>query len=295
MPKRLQSAAVIALAVCILVGFGEEIWRASNIPHSSIERSTATKDKVSTSEEKSESTEEAIARYNKWLTIFTSILAFATVGLGLATVGLYFAGKRQLALAEQTASRHGVEIQDQIDIAKISARAADESAKAAIAAERARFFIVIKKHNLDDILKSVGRYPNSPTMPLSPYEPSIEYVFKNYGKTPGIISEVSHGLAVHPGPPDPVYTVSGHLFVENMIAAGEETELQKFDGPVLFHTVADGLPILTGQKHFWFYGRFDYEDVFGNPQVHRFLMRYVKTGLRWGFQPYDYKHYNKST
>jgi hypothetical protein len=80
-----------------------------------------------------------------------------------------------------------------------------------------------------------------------------------------------------------------------MIAAGEETELQKFDGTVLFHTVADGLPILTGQKHFWFYGRFDYEDVFGNPQVHRFLMRYVKTGQRWGFQPYDYRHYNQST
>jgi hypothetical protein len=80
-----------------------------------------------------------------------------------------------------------------------------------------------------------------------------------------------------------------------MIAAGTETETQRFDGPVLFDTIADGLPISTGQKQFWFYGRFDYEDVFGNPQVHRFLMRYVKTGLHWGFQPYDYKHYNKST
>jgi hypothetical protein len=59
-------------------------------------------------------------------------------------------------------------------------------------------------------------------MPLS-FEPKIEYVFKNYGKTPGIISELSHGLTVHPGPPDPVYMVSSHTFMENMIAAGEAT------------------------------------------------------------------------
>jgi hypothetical protein len=102
-------------------------------------------------------------------------------------------------------------------------------------------------------------------------------------------------LEVHAGPPDPAYATSGHLFVENMIAAGEETELQKFDGPILFHTAADGYPLINFHKQFWFYGRFDYEDVFGNPQVHRWLLRYIRMGTGWGFQSYDYKHYNQSS
>jgi hypothetical protein len=247
-----------------------------------------------TIEERHEATEEAIAYYNKWLMFFTAALAVATIVLGSATVALYLSAEKQFNLTKDSNARQAVEIQNQIDIARISARAADDSAKAAIAAERARFFIIIKGHNLHNALETLGRYPNSPTMPLS-FEPLVQYAFKNYGKTPGIIREVSHGLAVHEGPPDPVYVVSRHLFVEHMIAAGGETEMQKFDGPVLFETIADGLPILSGQKHFWFYGRFDYEDVFGNPQTHRFLMRYVKTGQKWGFQPYDHRHYNQST
>ncbi|MHC2839797.1 hypothetical protein [Bradyrhizobium diazoefficiens] len=226
--------------------------------------------------------------------IATAFIARYTLTLKRSTDKLWDAGEKQFALARETSDRQNVEVQHQIDIAKEAGRAAQKSADAAVAAERARFYVVIKKHNLADFLSLAGMYPNSPTMPYS-FEPVIEYAFKNYGKTPGIISEVSHGLIVHEAPPDPVYQVSDHLFVENMIAAGETTETQKFDGPVLFDTIADALPILTGQKHFWFCGRFDYTDVFGNPQVHRFFMRYVKTGLQWGFQPYDHKHYNQSS
>jgi hypothetical protein len=230
-----------------------------------------------------------------------AINVLATVAIGLftftlwqSTDKLWTASEKQFGLSKDISDRQAIEIQNQLDLARISARAAEQSAKAAIAAERARFFIIIIKHNLNDVLATIGMYPNSPTMPLR-FEPRIEYVFKNYGKTPGIINEVSHGLVVHPGPPEPVYAVSGHLFVENMIAAGEGTENQTFDGPILFDSIADGLPILVGQKHIWFYGRFDYEDVFGNPQVHRWSMRYVKIGRSWFFQPYDYKHYNSSS
>jgi hypothetical protein len=230
-----------------------------------------------------------------WATVIATVaIAWFTFILKRSTDKLWDAGERQLQLAKETSNRQAVEIQNQIDIARESNRAAQKSADAAVAAERARFYIVIKSHNLENFLQTAGRFPNSPTMPFS-FEPVVEYAFKNYGKTPRIISEVSHGMIVHRGPPDPVYSVSGHLFVENMIAAGALTEIQKFDGPVLFNKIDDAMPILMGQAHFWFHGRFDYEDVFGNAQVHRFLMRYVKTGLEWGFQPYDHKHYNKST
>jgi hypothetical protein len=229
-----------------------------------------------------------------YVALFTALLVVSTIALWRSTRKLWEAGEKQFKLAKETTDRQAIEIKNQIDIARIAARAADDSAKAAIATERARFYIVINAHNLESFLKAAGRYPNSPTMPFS-FGPIIEYAFKNYGKTPGIIKEVSHGLSVNEGPPDPVYTVSKHLFVENMIAAGGTTEAQKFDGPTLFRNIETAMPVIQGQAHFWFYGRFDYEDVFGNPQVHRFFMRYVKIGLNWGFQPYDHKHYNEST
>jgi len=144
-------------------------------------------------------------------------------------------------------------------------------------------------------MQAAATYPNSETMAFF-RDPKIEYAFKNYGKTPGIIREVSHGLIVNEGPPDHIaYMVTKHLFIENMIAAGKSTETQIFDGDPLFGTIKNAMPVVLGQAHFWFFGRFDYEDVFGNPQVHRFLMRLVKIGRSWGFQPYDHRHYNEST
>lgn len=182
---------------------------------------------------------------------------------------------------------------------KIAADAAADAAKAAVATDRARFYVVIKKHNISALIKWLNHYPSSETMPLN-FEPKIEYTFKNYGKTPGIILEVSHGIASNVGVPDgPVYSVSGHMFSERMIAADAETETVTCDAPIMFQTIGDGLPITQGRCHVWFWGRVDYRDVFGQPQVHRFLMRYVRMGSGsawpWGWQSYDHKHYNQST
>jgi hypothetical protein len=233
-----------------------------------------------------------------WSTLITAIatacIAWFTLSLRQSTDRLWKAGDDQLRLTKDISDRQSKDISNQIDIAREANRAAQKSADAAVATERARFYVVIQKHNFEDFLKRAGMYPNSPTMPFS-FDPMIEFTFKNYGKTPGIIREISHGLTASPEPPDPVYMVSKYLFTEYMIAAGEMTETQKFDSTPMFQNIQNALPLLHGQAHFWFYGRFDYEDVFGNPQVHRFYMRYVKIGLNWGFQPYDYKHYNEST
>jgi hypothetical protein len=47
--------------------------------------------------EEKEKADEALARYTFWLTVFTGVLAFATVGLGIATVGLYLTGESKSA------------------------------------------------------------------------------------------------------------------------------------------------------------------------------------------------------
>lgn len=97
MVRRLKNVVIFALAVCFLVGFGREVWRASNISHVPINQSSAAKQENKTNDAtQKESTEQAIARYNWWLTIFTGVLAVATLGLVVATAGLYFAGRRQL-------------------------------------------------------------------------------------------------------------------------------------------------------------------------------------------------------
>lgn len=128
MLKRLQNVAVTALMACLLIGFGSEMWRASNTPHPLINQKTASqKEGRAYAESPKENAEEAIARYNKWLTIFTAILAVATIGLGFATVGLYFTGEKQIGVAKQSA-----------DAAQASAKIARG---ALIATERAFVFL----------------------------------------------------------------------------------------------------------------------------------------------------------
>ena len=86
---------VIALLLCLAVALA--VFSSRN---ASIEQSAQPhKYYASNAQSQKESAEEAIARYNWWLTLFTAILAVATVGLGSATVGLYFAGRNQLQLA----------------------------------------------------------------------------------------------------------------------------------------------------------------------------------------------------
>ena len=52
-------------------------------------------------EEQQMVTEEAIARYNKGLMVFTGILAIATIVLGGATIALYLGSEKQFALGER--------------------------------------------------------------------------------------------------------------------------------------------------------------------------------------------------
>jgi hypothetical protein len=88
-------AIVIALVLCLATAIGGEILEASNSPHASVaQKMTEQINAGADFHTQNESAEEAIARYNKWLTIFTAVLAVATVGLGFATAGLYVAGER---------------------------------------------------------------------------------------------------------------------------------------------------------------------------------------------------------
>jgi hypothetical protein len=117
-----KAAMMVALVICFAGAVAGEVWQASNTPHVPAGQSASAQSEHTTDpetiEERHQTTEEAIAYYNKWLMFFTAVLAAATVGLGTATVGLYFASERQLSLAKETADRQAAEIQKQLRLTR---------------------------------------------------------------------------------------------------------------------------------------------------------------------------------
>jgi len=86
MLKQALNVLVIALALCIAAAFGGEVWRASHAPQSPSQRATAKNDYKAdhtTSEERQQIIEQAIANYNLGLMVFTGLLFVATAGLGI--------------------------------------------------------------------------------------------------------------------------------------------------------------------------------------------------------------------
>src|SRR4051812_6804929 len=57
--------------------------------------------------EEREKPDESLARYTWWLTAFTGMLMFATMGLGVATIGLYLTGEKQVGLSRIAATAAG--------------------------------------------------------------------------------------------------------------------------------------------------------------------------------------------
>jgi hypothetical protein len=213
MLKRLQNATVIALALCFLIGFGAEVWRASNTPNPKINQSSSTKKKNDTNAEaQKETAEEAIARYNKWLVVFTGVLAIATVGLGIATVGLYLTGEKQIRIAKEFADAARKAADASTTAADASIRQAKIAENALVQLERPYVFIFG--------VRGIKQDPES-------QEFYVEYTIANYGKMPAIIEAPHIGFEISDSgsPPMPPRLFDGHsLLTSPILQAGEWRE-----------------------------------------------------------------------
>jgi len=184
------------------------------------------------------------------------------------------------------------------NVTTVAANAARDSANAAIAAERARFHVVIEETNFDWVIRVVETNYSPPIDDDAAIESpaGVNYRFRNYGKTPGIIKEISMGMSVAPDDPiDPVYTVLLSPIKEHMIAGGEGQTSQKSYLMYRALSMKEARAIRSNEARLWFFGRIDYDDVFGSKHTHRFYFRSVTSGDRCFLQSYDYKHYNQST
>jgi hypothetical protein len=192
---------------------------------------------------------------------------------------LYLAGERQLVLAKETSDRQAVEIQNQLDIAREANRAAQKSADAAVAGERARFYVTIE-HNFRNCVQAATTWENTPQVDESPGSasniPMAKICFKNYGKSPGIVIEVGAGIAFSLIPPDPVWDVK--VVKNNIIAPNELTEsfMVAMTGGI---TLGDAKKVRNGSGNIWIWGYISYDDVFGERQTHRFFQRYIRRVL----------------
>jgi hypothetical protein len=210
--------------------------------------------------------EEVVAISTVFIAIFTIILGVFTVNLAGAT--------------------------------QTTAVAAKETADSLIAAERARFFIIIDRHNLPEIVKLVEDHGVSENSGLPGGDNIlIAYCFKNYGKTPGIVRELIVDSMIAADPIDPpALFLSTKDFPEYMIGASDSTKAVNYS-PVTHPSISQAQSIGRNARRLWFFGRLYYDDVFGKHQVHRFYFR-SKSPLGGGpvvLEPFEYKDCNQST
>lgn len=161
-------------------------------------------------------------------------------------------------------------------------------------------FIVVGSENLGVLTQGAKIFDNTPAMEEGAISslPSVSYCFKNYGKTPAIIKEISSRLVYFAKiPADPVYVARDTVLQENMIASGEFTR-SSYDTNLYCSldtaiTMRQAKTIINAQSYVWFYGSVVYDDIFGQEHEHRFLWRF---GGKHGFRPnYEHPNYIKNT
>lgn len=94
------------------------------------------------------------------------------------------------------------------ETARISADAAKQAADAAVATERARFYVVID-HNFLECTNRAAAWDGPTDQEERPLpvdaQPMAGIKFKNYGKTPGFVDNVSTGIRYSETIPIPVF------------------------------------------------------------------------------------------
>lgn len=126
-----------------------------------------------------------LAFYTKLLFVATGVLALITAGLVVASFRQVSDAREVIAAAVKSANA-----------AVVSADAAKLNATAVINADRAHLYVIIKQHNVGELIAAVAGFKYSPAIAKDRLDPpTLAYVFKNYGKTPAIIENVLHCVA----------------------------------------------------------------------------------------------------
>jgi hypothetical protein len=161
--------------------------------------------------------------------------------------------------------------------------------------ERAQMFMIVTGSDLTQLTRGVEGLPDSAKIDDGVVDAGayVLFCFKNYGKTPAIVKEMSFRLVFFERLPDePIYIPSDIILLENMISTGNITGGHecKLETKI---TLGQARTIIRAQSYVWFYGHIIYDDIFGKEHEHAFIWRY---GGAHGFRPnYEHPKYIKNT
>jgi len=195
-----------------------------------------------------------------WLTKDAAgFFTFALVIVGVLQAALFFV---QLKL-----------IRESLSPAKEAADAAKLNAQAVVDAERAYLFVAVGADVVTVMEKALTFAFASDADNLPPFGFKISYAFQNYGRTPAIIREISHGACIAPDLPiERTYSHVIHL-PSHLLASNKETAAIKVDDvPKITGAIAKSID--DTENTFWFYGTVTYDDMFGWRRTFNFVWHY---------------------
>jgi len=204
-----------------------------------------------------------------WFTIFLVFVAIVQAGLFLWQLRLMLDGMRDAKIAANAAQE--------------SAEAAKVNAQAVINADRAYLFVSVEGENIAALIGKAAIAPVPQNMEDAPISTlRLTYAFKNYGRTPAVIREISYGTLVAP---DIFKAVREYEAVVDLpahiLGAGEKT-----NPPIMVDdlrvTAGEAQSIRIAETTFWFYGIVVYDDTFGWRRTLKFIWHYgaESNGLR---------------
>jgi hypothetical protein len=245
------------------------------------------------------------AEIDRKLAFETQRIADYTFYLGLFTVALFCAALGQIVLfwiQLKLIRSETKKARISLNIARRSANASGQAAEAARVAvehipkvERAYLHIVIVDETISRAagILAANQDKLSGDGHLESMKPNVRYVFKNYGKTPALVKEISHTITHAPSLPDDIdYIPVDIVLNETFVATGDSTQELRctFTDTLSTQHAAE---IVRGQRTYWFHGQIVYDDIFGDEQVHRFVWKY--SGGSHGFRPVQHPKYSKNT
>jgi hypothetical protein len=148
-----------------------------------------------------------------------------------------------------------------------AANAAKLNAQAVINAERAHLYVIIKQHNVSDLISAAGGAKFSDAIAkdrMTP--PTLAYVFKNYGKTPATLEEIAHCVSIQEAEGGARTYATPERALE-ILGMGDETELIAVGFDERQFIVEDAKSLGDHDTMLFFYSRATFMDAFNRQHI----------------------------
>jgi hypothetical protein len=280
----------VALFALFVVGFGSEVWQASQHNREQLSASNVKNSQKSyngtatTNPNDKKDSKDSIwydlfkERPTDWLLVLFNFFLVAFTGLlWWSTKKLWEAGERQITIAKETSDRQAVEIAKQLDISRQASLAARQSADAALRAEQAHVYPIVECENVVELVQLESD---------NPQHIKVRYRLKNFGNTPAIILEARHELIHSAAPPHGDSGKFSPFEVVEVLGSGNDNISHPTDCIGVLYP-EEARSVLEGKSTIWFHGFVNYQDVFGYTRHLEYWWWYHGKLPRFGWYRFD--------